>query len=132
MLRALNLFFIQITKGKYSLEYYDKFNALYKFLPFKNPLKGHFIPHNMLMFEKMNECPNYKTEKSINFHDIPFLSTLNSLQKCYGNPFQYSIDAINGHIVAIAAYNTIIHNDRNKTILYFFDNASYKASFSSQ
>lgn len=129
MLNNVNLLFTQLSKGRYSLEYFKKFEEAYKFPPFKNPLKEHFIHHNMLMFEKWSNSIRYSTEISIGFHDIPFLSTFDTIRKYYGKPLQYSIDSINGHTVSIASYNSMFQTETNRINLYFFDNELIEIEF---
>lgn len=129
MVNSSILFYNKFHKGKYSLEYYKKFFNIFKYFPFKEPLKEHYITHNMIMFENYNNCQNYITENNVSFQDVPFLSSFSKIKECYGNPHMYSIDVINGHTISIAAYNNLLKSRSNRTVFYFFDNELVEAEY---
>jgi len=119
---SFNLTLTRLIKGKYSINYYDKYSKLFNHAPFKEPLNEHFVSHNMFLFLRKGNEAVYQTDTSIAFSEIPYLSPLNSVFNYYGKPYQFSIYKLNNHILSIAAYNNQINTEKSKTILYLFDN----------
>lgn len=124
-----SLFYKKLLKGKYSWEYFNEFKKINKTSPFRYPINNHFVPHNMLMFEKIKDCNNYFTENNIGIQNISFLTSFETIKKNYGNPLKYSIETFNGHTISIAAYYNILENNKSKTVFYFFDNELVETEF---
>lgn len=119
---SLNLYLTKLIKGKYSINYYEKYSKLLNQAPFKEPLNEHFVSHNMFLFLRKENGAVYQTDTAIVFSEVPYLSPLNSVFNYYGKPYQFSVHRLNDRILSIAAYNNQINTGKSKTILYLFDN----------
>jgi hypothetical protein len=106
---------------KYSLKYYEKYKKVRKKLPFIEPIKEHFITHNIGLFIKNSKYPVYHTDMVISYPDIPFRTLFKKIRQKYGNPSQYAVYRLNEHVLSIAAFKSLVLSDDNKIVLYFFN-----------
>ena len=107
--------------GKYTLKYYESYCKVKKKLPYTEPLKEHFIAHNLDLFIKNSKYPSYHTDVIISYPDIQFKTSFEKISHKYGQPSQFAIYKMLEHTLAIAAFKSLVLNDENKIILYFFD-----------
>jgi len=112
---------IRFLKRKYSLKYYENYCRVNKRPPYNEPLKEHFITHNLYLFLRNKKYPEFHTDLKISYRDIPFKESFSKIRKKYGNPEEFAVYRMGSHALAMGAFKKLVLNEENKIVLYFFD-----------
>jgi len=112
---------INTSGRKFTVKYYEHYRIVKKRLPYTEPLKEHFITHNLDLLIHNNNFHLYHTDMMISYPDLPFMASLNKIRQKFGNPGQFAIYQLNEHTLSLAAFKSLVLSDENKIVLYFFD-----------
>lgn len=117
----LKVFFTELIKGKYSLEYYNLFKDNGLKNPFIPCFNDEFIFHIIKYLKQNSEIKIFKTEHKIMYGNVPFSIKINDLLKTKNEPDYFTISNFDKFIVKIFGYNDDILNAKMKSLYFFVD-----------
>jgi len=127
----LKLFFTRIFRGKYSLAYINLYKKYYLKSPYAKCIKDEFIFRIFSFFEKSKDIKQYKTNKTIQFGETPFLVRYNDLIKTFGKPYcfnTYLIQPSDNKLKIIGHKEQMLNTDI-KALYYFIDNTFFMGEY---
>lgn len=127
----LKLFFTRFFRGKYSLAYISLYKKYYMKSPHAKCIKDEFIFRIFSFFEKSKDTKRFKTNKTIQFGETPFLVRYNDLIKTFGKPHCFNIYLIqpSDNKLKIIGKKEQKYNTDLKALYYFIDNTFFMGEY---
>ncbi|MCK4638592.1 MAG: hypothetical protein KAT33_04170 [Bacteroidales bacterium] len=127
----LKLFFTRVFRGKYSLAYVSLYKKYYFKSPYTHCIKDEFVFRIFSFFEKSKDTKQFKTNKTIQFGETPFLIRYNDFIKTFGKPYCFNIYLIqpSTNKLKIIGHKEQMLNTDMKALYYFIDNKFFMGEY---
>lgn len=127
----LKLLFTRCFQGKYSLAYVSLYKKYYMKSPYAHCIKDEFIFRIFSFFEKSKDTKQFKTNKTIQFGETPFLVRYNDFNKTFGKPYCFNIYLIqpSDKKLKILGHKEQMYNTDMKALYYFIDNEFFMGEY---
>ncbi len=130
-LPRLKLFFTRIFRGKYSLAYVTLYKKYYMKNPYAHCIKDEFVFRIFSFFEKSKDTKQFKTNKTIQFGETPFLVRYNDFIKSFGKPYCFNTYLMqpSDNKLKILGQKEQMYNTDMKALYYFIDNTFFMGEY---
>lgn len=126
---VIRVTYLRIVHGQYSFEYLEFFKKYDLRNPLNNCIKDEITLHVSVFFKRLKGSSNYTTTIPIEFKDVPFLTSYNSLVKEFGKPDCINIARFDRARVKVIGYNETFHQKRMKSLFYFLEDEFFMGEF---
>ena len=121
VVQLVRLWYISLVYGRYSYEFLTFFKEKNIRSPYNGCIKDEITMHLLVFYRKIKNSQEFQTNTSIDYGQIPFMTSYKNLFKIKGKPDCIKVAILNDIKFMVMGYNETLQGLKMKS-MYFFLN----------